>query len=1430
MAWDIIDNGIRDVQTKQANANPTDGFDKNRDLEIGGEAGGYKQDAARFKEASEQAAKSTAPVANWTGGNKYGALADSSRAGTQDALSLMRDRANGIHTAADATADKGNAMATATNAAILRGGRGAGAMAGAGQQAAGVASRLATDNRNNKAINNAADTAQAQQQLAQGYGQQRNQDASQQHVLDTRSQYDTDLAMRNQGQNDAQQMGWEKLRYGANASGLAGEEAVEDANFNDWAQRSNLHETVAGMDQAQAMKYAGAAANGLGQGIGYAANQDPGYDYSDPNAGTPNSRGNDDNGFSSNNPYGTSDERAKENIKEEGAFAKFRKKFTHVVTTQEGSREFSRSLLPEGVQAAGDRLKQRAIDSGAEKSFQDAHQKAANVVGNFAAGTGEKFVDDTRGWGNGGDGSNAGYVERVSKAMLNTMKRARHASGADQYDPPGNPDIDVGEVDNKVHGTHGAVHAVTARGSVKDFQKAFADKEARESQQQVDELDSSPAAKYAREVLAYKSIHNGRDTAPGLAGSDRAEVGSESGPMTDVYGRPHEIVQKYGENFYPGFKEADPTRMEPPKGGDIFRDGKMQKAPGPVNPYEQKRLEYEAFVKAHQEPAEPAVALPPPAPPTASMAMLDQVKPVSFDYKPGYGAPGRNYGVLAQDLEKSPMGASLVSKDPQGIRKVNIGKATMANMASTADLHERVKVLEGGVDKSAEKRERQEHIETPEPLPPPAPPPPEDGVIASDEVVKDDIRREGIDPQTAFLSRHNELTAAAEQGHPEAPRKLEHLEREGSVMGLGGSQAPAGNLLGADVSQEPNMSQNFGPLAPPPEVPEPVQSRGGASGTGGHDPVGAATKYAQDVVKGVKSIPEGARQAGALVTPAASTDPRPTVAAQYATKVKDFVTKHAAAAAGLEKSPEGKYRVGLGKDKPAEPFERVAESTGRADEDTTTKGEVPAPKAASGSFDTIAEREMGPAPQGGPSSTTIAAHYEDQIGPEAWGALSQAQRDAYVAADNISNRGFAQAHEDYGVASEHAKQAAARGVLAMHDQRQAELHGRDLDTLGRELEADAHHLANYHENPNQFWESRSTGQRVSAIIAIMLGGFAQGLRGGSNAALDQMNRAQDKDIDAQRANYQANKDSVAVKRSSYGMAMERYNHDDNKATAALRLAGLDKMEAEGKMLAAKHAGTDTADRLDKFLADTSQLKADQIIKYKKYIQTQTVQHGLSMDAVEKLWQKYYAEVRGRGEDPGERADFIHGLMGGRTRASGWGASADRKAAAHEKQVESDRKMTVVVDGIPRLATNDGVVKDWNDYSHVAAEARRLYKVLQATRAGGAEDTLANQAAYHKASAEFKELAPALFGFARGPSVAQVKHTLGDEFIPPYVHIYDPSKIRSRADVALDDLGKTLDTIDKSMREHTLGQSAAPTIAPQEGSGGNATPSTFKEAK
>ncbi len=98
-------------------------------------------------------------------------------------------------------------------------------------------------------------------------------------------------------------------------------------------------------------------------------------------------------------------------------------------------------------------------------------------------------------------------------------------------------------------------------------------------------------------------------------------------------------------------------------------------------------------------------------------------------------------------------------------------------------------------------------------------------------------------------------------------------------------------------------------------------------------------------------------------------------------------------------------------------------------------------------------------------------------------------------------------------------------------------------------------------DPNRYWENKSTGGKISAAIGIALAGIGGGMGGqGGNMALDVINKAIDRDIDAQKANL-SNKNSLLSKNLEMthnlesAVAMTRADHLAIAAAQVAKIAG-----------------------------------------------------------------------------------------------------------------------------------------------------------------------------------------------------------------------------------------------------------------------------------
>lgn len=90
-------------------------------------------------------------------------------------------------------------------------------------------------------------------------------------------------------------------------------------------------------------------------------------------------------------------------------------------------------------------------------------------------------------------------------------------------------------------------------------------------------------------------------------------------------------------------------------------------------------------------------------------------------------------------------------------------------------------------------------------------------------------------------------------------------------------------------------------------------------------------------------------------------------------------------------------------------------------------------------------------------------------------------------------------------------------------------------------------------DPNRLWANASTGQKVAGAIGMILGGIGSGLTGQPNLAVQLIDRAIDRDIDAQKA-------TLDLKKTAFSWNLQR---TQNKVQAALltKMQGLDAVSA-----------------------------------------------------------------------------------------------------------------------------------------------------------------------------------------------------------------------------------------------------------------------------
>lgn len=97
-------------------------------------------------------------------------------------------------------------------------------------------------------------------------------------------------------------------------------------------------------------------------------------------------------------------------------------------------------------------------------------------------------------------------------------------------------------------------------------------------------------------------------------------------------------------------------------------------------------------------------------------------------------------------------------------------------------------------------------------------------------------------------------------------------------------------------------------------------------------------------------------------------------------------------------------------------------------------------------------------------------------------------------------------------------------------------------------------------DPNRLWHNMSTGQQVGSVLSILFSGAGAGLAHQDNAAMKVLDKAIDRDIEAQKTN-------LENKRSLYSLNLQRGN-SEREATLLTQKQLLDVQQAQANKIAA----------------------------------------------------------------------------------------------------------------------------------------------------------------------------------------------------------------------------------------------------------------------
>jgi hypothetical protein len=134
-----------------------------------------------------------------------------------------------------------------------------------------------------------------------------------------------------------------------------------------------------------------------------------------------------------------------------------------------------------------------------------------------------------------------------------------------------------------------------------------------------------------------------------------------------------------------------------------------------------------------------------------------------------------------------------------------------------------------------------------------------------------------------------------------------------------------------------------------------------------------------------------------------------------------------------------------------------------------------------------------------------------------------------------------------------------------------ELHANNLKTIQDENHKLTDDYMTGKVDPNRVWSNMNTGNKVTAAIAIALSGIGSGLTGKSNAAMDVINGAIDRDIESQKANLGKTQNLLQMNLQKYRNEQDAYAATKSQMIAATQakigLASASMQGSQAKMAA-----------------------------------------------------------------------------------------------------------------------------------------------------------------------------------------------------------------------------------------------------------------------
>lgn len=125
---------------------------------------------------------------------------------------------------------------------------------------------------------------------------------------------------------------------------------------------------------------------------------------------------------------------------------------------------------------------------------------------------------------------------------------------------------------------------------------------------------------------------------------------------------------------------------------------------------------------------------------------------------------------------------------------------------------------------------------------------------------------------------------------------------------------------------------------------------------------------------------------------------------------------------------------------------------------------------------------------------------------------------------------------------------------------QEKVRASKVDALMQQLQQQGEAISNAKVDPSHYWSDQDAGTAAMNTLALMVGGFISGFRGGPNQAMEMVNKAIDRDVDAQKFNITQKRNKLDTTKNELELMRLQFG-DQRTAESAVRLSRINSLKA-----------------------------------------------------------------------------------------------------------------------------------------------------------------------------------------------------------------------------------------------------------------------------